>query len=530
MEFTQVSKWNNLSNLFFDEYEKTVFYIHSDRLYISGAHNYINLSPYSKYVSRPIFKAAVDEARETLILELKQKKLHIFALKEICTNKIRVKHEILGFFPAKHRAISWELCIITINSLEFVKIDDDLKTNFKFSASHSISYYNVDVFTGILVLYSVNSAVVYTTYEKKPRVLVKIPLDYHIAQLPGVTNLFQYNLPQLDYKFLLVVNVYSKMYLLNLDGFSGVLQIYSVSGNKEEIYIDSGAYNVRVIDNLIILHNFGLQESTIIDWLSEPKYFKINHRGSFELNPTLVRLSNEHALDVQSRQFLKLKLEPLSWIDSLPNIQYAIDFYLRRQGTLPSSLNLMKEAILSNKSIEFILKKLVRKEEHIPLITQDQIYTSVFLQCFKENCDLSYLTKAILLYCKELIFNNITLELQLEMLVIRVLIKAQDFVALQDLITYHIIADSKDIALLIVDLSKRSTFQYGYLLGIDMLYRLKLYTIAMDVMISQGDYVETMNLLMDHPCPGYDLSKLHKDSNDAYTNMIIQEFLKDNIY
>ena len=214
----------------------------------------------------------------------------------------------------------------------------------------------------------------------------------------------------------------------------------------------------------------------------------------------------------------------------MPSLQYSILFLLRRSLQLEYAFNLIKSAIVDNCNIDIVLHSIVNRLHRIPIISQDQLHSKIFFPCFKEASKPEYLTKSLLLYCKELIFNEIPIELSLQMLLIKGLILSKNYCILQDLATYHIINDSKDIAMLLVDLSKKKQFPYGYLLGIDMLFRMKLYTIAMDVMISNGDMMETMMMLSNHPCPGYDLNKLHRDTNDLYTNIMIQEFIKENIY
>ena len=354
-------------------------------------------------------------------------------------------------------------------------------------------------------------------------------MDDNIGELPGNSNLLQYSQPQLDCKYLSLVNIYSKVYLLHLDAFQGLLCIYKKDKVKHRVNVDPGAYAVRVIDNLIILQNFGLQESTVIDWLSTPMMFKLHHRGSFEINPTLIAVSQEFSLDIEEKVLKRLKLEPLAWVSSMPEVQYAILFLLRRNLCSESALNLLKTAITERKNIDVVLHDLVNGES-VPALSQELLYTKVFLPCFKEGQSLDILAKAMLIYVKELVFKEVPLEISLQMVLMKALVKSQGFCILQDLVTYHIISDSKEIAMLLIELAKRERFQYGFMLGIDMLNRMKLQTLVMDVLIANGDMFETMGLLNGHPCPGYDLGKLHKDISDGYTNTIIHEFLRENTY
>jgi hypothetical protein len=160
------------------------------------------------------------------------------------------------------------------------------------------------------VFYSNGQAYLYTTYSEKIKLINKLPFENNIRSLPGVINLLLYEQPPLDWKFLVLANIYNKPYLLHLDGFQGLLTVYYKNSIEYKFEIETGAYNLRVSDNLIILQNYGLQESTIIDWLCEPKRFKISHRGTFEINPTFLSVSYEHCLDLDNKTFLKLKIKP----------------------------------------------------------------------------------------------------------------------------------------------------------------------------------------------------------------------------
>ena len=90
-------------------------------------------------------------------------------------------------------------------------------------------------------------------------------MEDNIGELPGVNNLLKYSLPQLDCIYMMLSSIYDKVYLLFLDGFHGIFRVYKKNEIKYEINIEPGAYGVRVIDNLIILQNYGSQESTVID-------------------------------------------------------------------------------------------------------------------------------------------------------------------------------------------------------------------------------------------------------------------------
>ena len=128
-----------------------------------------------------------------------------------------------------------------------------------------ISYYHIDLISGIIALYSINNVFLYTLYKKKAEVLSKFPMEDNIGELPGVNNLLKYSLPQLDCIYMMLASIYDKVYLLFLDGFHGIFRVYKKNEIKYEINIEPGAYGVRVIDNLIILQNYGSQESTVID-------------------------------------------------------------------------------------------------------------------------------------------------------------------------------------------------------------------------------------------------------------------------
>lgn len=529
MEFVNEGKWGNSSNLFFDEYGKCAFFIHQNRLTITNLHNFVNLSPYSTSFNKGILRAAIDETREILLCQFKPRTLKFFALKEPIVKKVKLQNDVIGFQTARNRAVLWDICVITKGSLEFVRLEEDFRPVVKKVISLSISYYHFDVISGIIVVYAEGNSHLYSCYQKKILFLSKFRMENDIGELPGVNNILTYVQPQLDSKSLMLASIYSKVYLLHLDGFQGLLTIYKKDSIKHRINIEPGAYTVKVIDNLIILQNFGSQESTIIDWHSDPIMFKLSHRGSFEINPTLISVFHDFSFDLTEKVLKRLKLSPFSWVAQMPNVQYAILFLMRRNAHVEAGLLLLKTAISERQSINTVIKAIVH-EENVPKISQEHIYTIVFSPCFRSGQNIDILASALLCYVKELISKEIDIELQVQMIVVRALTMVKSFAALQDLFTYQILSDSKELAMLLIELENKKVFPYGLLLGIDMLNRLKMHTLVMDVLIANGEMVETMNLLNTRPCPGYDLSKLHKDTNDLYTNTIISEFLKDNIY
>jgi hypothetical protein len=107
----------------------------------------------------------------------------------------------------------------------------------------------------------------------------------------------------------------------------------------------------------------------------------------------------------------------------MPNIQYSILFLIRRALGIDSALELLKTAICDNKIVDSVLIKFIKPENRIPLITQDLLNSKVFLVCYKTN--LESLIKAVIFYCKELIFNGIKIEICIQMLLIKALIKTK---------------------------------------------------------------------------------------------------------
>jgi hypothetical protein len=203
---------------------------------------------------------------------------------------------------------------------------------------------------------------------------------------------------------------------------------------------------------------------------------------------------------------------------------------LRRKKYVAEGLLQLKTFLIQEKNVEPVVRRLVKQEDNVALISQSQFLTQVLIPCSKELKNLKFLVKFLLVFMKELIFANVPVESELQIWAVKLLIKTNELLALQDLVSFHIIDDSKDTAQLMIELSKRQHFSYGYLLGIDMLSRLKLSSLVMDAMITHGDFYETIHLLNERPCPGYDLGKLNRETHDLYTNQMIQTFLKQNIY
>lgn len=529
MEYCKISKFSLHKNLFFDEINSSIFSINQDRLHVSGLHASINLSAYSKYLSRNLKKAALDAPREVLAVENKEKCLHLIGINTVCIKKLKAKSEILGFFFSTKTKV-WDLCLVTETGIFTYKLEDELKPVIKSTTNISINSYLADISLNYLGVICGNLVVLHSLWGKKPSVLCKFEIGFNIAHGPGVQNLVDYIQPELDFKIITFGQFYDKVYLIVLDGFSGTLVLYKKETIKYSFNVDPGAYSLRVMNNMLILHNFGLQESIIIDRLYDPIMFKVSHRGYFELNPTFIQLNQRFSLDLSTQQLFELKISPVAWVESIDTTNNSIIFLLRRENSVPEGLNLLKSSILAEKSVDQVFKKIVKSEDNLPQITQSQVYSSVLLPCSKQTPPCKLLSNFILVYIKELNFSNISVELTIQVLMIKILIKSNELLLLQSLLSFHILDDSREIAGLLIELTKKQVFPFGYILGLDMLTRLRLSHLAMDEMLHNQDYFETMSLLNERPCPGYDLSKFNKETSDLYTNRMIQEFLRDNIY
>ena len=502
MEYLEIRKFPGHSNLFYDYINKSNFYIHHDRLFVSGTHKSLNLSPYSKYISRPIIGASLSSSFDTLALQTKSQVVHLVSTASVCASKIKCKANVLGFFFSTSKTKSWDLLVITNQNIQVYVLEKELKSVLKHQNNINIDSYICDPGLGYLATISSNNLILFSikNKDKKPQQISKFQVGQPIAQSLGSSNLFTFPQAELDSKIISIGLFYDKVYLVSLDGFNGTLTLLKKDSVKYSFDIDPGAYNVRVIDNLIVLHNFGLQESTIIDRLHNPISFKVNHRGTFELNPSFVQIDQKLSFDLASATILELRLNPQILKDQIQNPSESIIFLLRREKSLTEGLALLKSYITQEKNIEAVLKRIVKGEDNIKSVAQSQILNQVILPCSKEAKDLKFLSKILVIYIRELIFADIKIHQDIQISSVKVLIKANELLLLQDLLSYHIIDDSQEIAQLMIELSRRRKFSYGFMLGIDMLCRLRLNDMVMDQIIANGEFYDVAGIGYERPC------------------------------
>ena len=392
------------------------------------------------------------------------------------------------------------------------------------------------------------------------------------------SNLSSLLITALDKIQLILTRIYDCTYLLNLDGLSGAIYLYKIEQEQQSqlkmtIQLKPGGYALRVLDNLIIVHNYGPQESYIFDILKdiEPSrcLFMVKHRGSLdleckfhqisfpsEIDPHYVVFSNDLYLDVIDGKLFKLKLYPLMLVENYSDPLDAILFLLRRDRCLADALNLIKKCLVDKIEIQKLtqffnitnyayketamLRKGRKKDESresvnrtekkqeeskettsridiqlksksgMSILLQSDMYVSVFKPFYKENRDYVYLQHVILSYIYSLVSQDLHVHVSHQYLLVKTLLKLGNFKLIQYLIQYQMLANHLEMALLLTSIVEgQEKYPELFNLGIDMLCRLKQYSAAVRILAEKRDFFEALNIIMVYE-DKYDLQHLKK--------------------
>ena len=353
------------------------------------------------------------------------------------------------------------------------------------------------------------------------------------------------------YEFLYLVHVdnlqgFLYFYKVTSDKPPGIFAVYKIS---------QGIYGLGFSENLIILQSYNSQETLIYDIESQLQEFLIivnhseiivpsNRRFSAEysvkidLNSDFFFVADEVMVDLKTFSFKTFNINPATLIENHPDDVKIILFLLRRDNCKMKVLEKIKESLLTKtplKKLEIIFatlasayniakndkqttgrQKLSENSEHLELSTneidptievkiesgltvlmQSEIYSCVFSQVYKQIDDQRYFAEALLSFCNCLIQAKVQVHFSIQYLLFKVFLKIQDFSRIQKLVENKFFTDSQDIALFLTSLGKGETikkFPNCFVLGIDMLLRLKLFDVMSRELAEQGYGYESLFL------------------------------------
>ena len=389
-----------------------------------------------------------------------------------------------------------------------------------------------------------------------------------------------------------LTRIYEYTYLLTLDGTHGLLHLYKVDYDSPSqlfttIFLRPGGYALRVVDNLIIIHNYGPQETYIFDIKKDKNpdscCVMVKHRGSVspdckfhqikylsEIDPHYVIVSNDFYLDTIDGKLFVLKLFPFLLVEDYPDHLEKILFLLRRNKCLTEALAAIKKCLIEkievNKLTSFfnvtnyayketaMLRKMKKKDSIEPqknekkdsgskivdkevelksqsgmtVLLQSDMYIHVFLPFYKEIKDYLYLSDVLFAYIYSLVGQDMHVHAKHQYLLVKTLIKLKNFKMLQYLIQYQMLANNLEIALLLtsIDDNKEEMYPELFQLGIDMLHRLKSFGNLAKILAQRGNFFEALGVIATYE-DQYDIDHIKNLAAGSDTEEIFFQILDE---
>ena len=409
-------------------------------------------------------------------------------------------------------------------------------------------------------------------------------------------NLLQFDLIPLDNIQLKISKIYGITYLLDLGGLIGVLFLYKIDQEEQTrlvmtIRFKPGGYSLRIQDNLIILHNYGPQETLIFDIKNNSKadqcFIIVKHQGAIdsrfncyqvqylsEIDPNFPAVDKYYYLNNIDRKLLILKVDPLFLIEQYPDSLESILFLLRRKNKyLKDALFLLKKclerkicihklvnffqainkiyketAMLRNNNRNFDPREILKIKENnckkkkienssenqlksksgITILLQSDMYISVFKPFYKNIKDYPYLSNVLISYIQSLVAQELHVHISHQHLLVKILLKLENYQLIRYLLQYQIITNHLDIAMLLTRLNENHQKMYPELFnsGIDMLYQLKQFSSLVKTFTEKGDFFDALTVVTSYE-DKYDLDHLINASIDTLYEEIVKETLQN---
>ncbi len=344
---------------------------------------------------------------------------------EHCTYSSSKSKEILGFHWVE--SIYCDLVVITRTGIDFLRLSErTLKLTSVKHNSISIGHYWYEPIEGIFVtacsppkLGGMHTFFMNQNkgpkYFQGPRFSVDLTpsvTDNWTTSHPNISNLTRLDHSQKigDPHRVVLTRLYDASYFIHLNCVKGVVNFYTLSYEKVDylslsIILEPGPYELRVVDNVIIVENFSVQESYLYDIKSQkysaspfctvwhgfsreppnieceiqitvdtesdedysilPKlklnskdlnsnhrvlpYTKSVHRVdvAHTLDTSFCNFDNDLCINIGNSMCYKLELEPEVLVKDHPDRMEAILFLLRRTGCKHKSFAYLKQCLES---------------------------------------------------------------------------------------------------------------------------------------------------------------------------------------
>ena len=400
-----------------------------------------------------------------------------------------------------------------------------------------------------------------------------------------------------------IVYLYGGTYFVHIHCLNGSMSMYRLTHEKvskvaDSVQVPPGNYGVRTYDNLLVLQNYALQESYLIDIRSQKNGFTVfftfwngmqirpevsvklqlsetegnlqlssevlyggrpykrseqflSLKGlkaaaaecGFKLGKRVVYIDNDICVDIRKGRCYKLVISPIFISKNHPDQVEAILFLLRRSHCKHRALQHIKKTLKKeieprlvaelfrifasfykiaalekkNKNSQAKTETLSRKSsfssetdmkiEQGPLVLQSELLGIVFTPLFEENLiNLKLLSLYIHLYLQALWNEGLQVQQNVQVLLVKILLKEQEFLKLEQFMQHNVISDSIEISNLM--LANSSSYEPFWQTGVDMLLRLKAYDRLVEVLIEKNYYFESFFVLEIKTALKIDIMKL----------------------
>ena len=498
-------------------------------------------------------------------------------------NSLKEKN-IKGFIVVTGRPSFCDMVLVTNLGVEFYKFSEKpLKVVMLKSYSVNISDFWYEAGEGILIVNVLNTAefVPFMLYQNKGikyfqglsfKTEQKF-MDFGFSYSLTNYNLINCALVPLDKVQIMVAKIYESVFLLSLDGLFGLLTLIKIEPDGQSskflsIYVKPGGYTLRVSDNLIVLHNYGPQESYVYDIKREKDsnfhMVLVKHRGSLnedsemfqvkhpsEIDPHLIAVADDFYIDLNETKIFSLSIDPELLLKGYPDHIEKILFTLRKNKSLKPALEMLKECLDAKLSpirlndlfniTNFAYKEtaMLRKAGKIDeksdkrqsitsrfaenqlksqggmtILLQYEVLNCVFKPYYKDQKDFYYLSQVLITYISSLLRQDLHVHPSHQFLLTKTLIRINNFKALQNIFQYLMLGNEIHLAMLICKIENGvEKYPQIFNLGIDMLLRLKKYKEIAYLLAKKGDIYEALGVVATYQ-DEYDLEQLITIIND----------------
>ena len=486
-----------------------------------------------------------------------------------------MKNKIIrSFLLVSGRAVHCDLILVTNMTVEFYKVNEE---SLKFSL---VRFYSVivnefwfEASEGVLLVNVLNSCEFIPFFVYQTRSTSKFQggsfdiddkyLDCDFFPSLISCNYLHHELQPLDRVQVLLARLYESLYVICLEGLFGDLTLIrlEVGGFNSphlSIGLKPGGYTLRVADNLIVLHNYGPQESYVFDIKREKNKDQcmvlVKHRGNLnedskvfqmkfasDLDPHLILVADELYLGKDPVRVFTLNLMPEIMLKDYPDPVEKVLFTLKRDKSLKQALDMLKECLYKKTKLESLNElfnitncayketamqrqqvkgddksdqgyrsSVIRKNSRFAdnqvkssggmiILLQFDVFNHVFKPYYKDSLDLEYLAQVLITYIYSLLRQELHVHSSHQYLLVKTLIKVGQFKTLQNLFQFQLLRNDEHLAKILSKVeNKTEKYPQVFHLGCDMLHRLKKYNELAIILARKGDLYESLGILAMH--------------------------------